>query len=693
MIQKKPIKHILAELLSHEERSVLDFKSADYNLKGDKPRGEFLKDILAMVNTPREESAFIVLGVEKKPGLAPTVVGLAQCKDERYYQDAIRDKISPSPRVIFHAVEWEGKTVGLLEVPCEQKGPFLARSDIGPVNAGVIYWRRGSTTAPVVDSTDYDRVVGWHRGSASADDISSTSLEWQRFCEHSRIDEVERVLMLAVWRLSPNSLQAAEGLSAAPWLAVMDFDARSDEAGLLAAIRPRLQRWRRVHEVVLGDKPSINPEHATYWYFAAGQESRLKTMPSQGGFKSWVQMYGRDIGLQIESLAEKTGLSPVTLVLLVDGPEYVTSRPFFRYVMTQASASFGDRIRFVICSSGEDVDFEEFGGAVQNFALAPDDLARGAERAFLSDGRLGDVIPWEIPGRAGIPVQVASDKRPWLEEELDILHSHSGITEPPDAGAFLRGKQVSWPELALHDDVERDTAPRIQQQLRVDLGLTPQQSPGTLRYSLYHEPGAGGTTLARRLVWNLRNDVPCVVVKRSTPLETADRIRYIHDLTSLPVLILVEGRDVGENQIDELYTHLKTQTISCVILQVFRGFYSDGSSRRLSRDMNPRAYNLQTKLSSVEAHLFAERYWRVTQGRRVVLERLAKADGSERQPFFFGLYAFNESFSGLHSFVSERLTRGFPRAATGSPVPFSSVSLWTLQPVTANVRCRPRRAG
>lgn len=663
MTQNKPIKDVLAELLTHEERRVLDFKSADYLLKGDHPRGEFLKDILAMVNTPRDESAFIVLGVEKKPGLAPVVVGLPQCRDERYYQDAIRDKISPTPQLVFHAVDWEGKTVGLLELPCEQKGPFLARADLGAVNAGVIYWRRGSTTAPVVDSTDYERVVGWHRGSTLAHEAPSSSPEWQRFCEFARIDEIERVFVLAAWRLSPDVLQVADGLSAAPWLAVIDFDTGSDVSGLLAALRPRLQRWRRVHEVVLGDKPSINPEHATYWYFAAGQKSRAKTMPSQAGYKPWVHMYGRDLGRQIESVAEKVGLLPVTVVFLVEGAAYGESRPFFRNVINEAYTSFGDRVRFAICTSRgsvENTDFEEFGGAVQNFELAPEDLARGAERAFSSDGRLGDVIPWEIPGRAGIPVQVESDKRPWLEEELEILHSHSGIAEPPDAGAFLRGRQVSWPELAHHDDVERDTAPRIQQQLRVDLGLTPQQSPGTLRHSLYHEPGAGGTTLARRLVWNLRNDVPCVVVKRSTPLETADRIRYIHDLTALPVLILVEGRDVGENQIDELYTHLKSQAISCVILQVFRGFYSDGSSRQLTRDRNPRANNLQTKLSTVEAALFAERFSRATQGRRVALERLAKADGSERQPFFFGLYAFNENFTGLRSFVSERLIAASP---------------------------------
>ena len=56
-------RQLLEELLKRQESDDLDFKSQQYNLTDGHSRSEFIKDIIAMANTPRSGSAYILLGV------------------------------------------------------------------------------------------------------------------------------------------------------------------------------------------------------------------------------------------------------------------------------------------------------------------------------------------------------------------------------------------------------------------------------------------------------------------------------------------------------------------------------------------------------------------------------------------------------------------------------------------------------
>lgn len=58
----------LDEFLSSSERNICDFKEYIYTLSTDDDKGKFIKDILCMVNTPRSESAFIIIGVKQANG-------------------------------------------------------------------------------------------------------------------------------------------------------------------------------------------------------------------------------------------------------------------------------------------------------------------------------------------------------------------------------------------------------------------------------------------------------------------------------------------------------------------------------------------------------------------------------------------------------------------------------------------------
>ena len=68
----------------------------------------------------------------------------------------------------------------------------------------------------------------------------------------------------------------------------------------------------------------------------------------------------------------------------------------------------------------------------------------------------------------------------------------------------------------------RDITPKLDERVRQALSL---RRP--YRINLYHAPGAGGTTLAKRIIWNLHRQYPCVLL---TVLHRVKRLKGFHIL-------------------------------------------------------------------------------------------------------------------------------------------------------------------
>jgi hypothetical protein len=184
-----------------------------------------------------------------------------------------------------------------------------------------------------------------------------------------------------------------------------------------------------------------------------------------------------------------------------------------------------------------------------------------------------------------------------------------------------------------------------------DLGGGDGRSKGTTRIDLYHAPGAGGTTVARRIAWDAHTTFPTVVLKQCIPAETASRIELIYKITGLPILLLVEGADVQEKQTEDLHSILRARQVSVVFLQVLRRF-----SRPEERE---RSFFIDSNLSNVEAARFAHRLAEIKPQKRSRLLALASSGAvDERTAFYFGLETFEEDFEGLTASALSRIDPG-----------------------------------
>ena len=141
--------------------------------------------------------------------------------------------------------------------------------------------------------------------------------------------------------------------------------------------------------------------------------------------------------------------------------------------------------------------------------------------------------------RKGTPEQIENKKRKY---EID----------------FYRGKTVSWWNFYFGDHVLRraqfdNIMTEVQKRLN---GEIPEDEKVAVM-TLLHQPGAGGSTTAREILWELRKTVRCCVVKRITD-QTFDQIARFRNFEEQscprPPLVLVDNGD--EEKVFQLCSHM-----------------------------------------------------------------------------------------------------------------------------------------
>jgi tetratricopeptide (TPR) repeat protein len=641
---------LLSELLKRSELRTLDFKLEAYDFSGathednHRKRAEFAKDIVCMANTPRDEPAYIVIGVKRKLDGMNELKGVQVHVDDNTLQQKLDGLLYPHPRFQYEQVELNGQQFGVIEIlPDRTIGPILPQCDtVGPGNMrrNVLYWRRGTQNAEA--SPDEQKAIhDWFRGTASAlpNRIDGDG-DWGQFVRVADVSEPGRqyVLVLAPGQFANE--EALKHLAWVDWNLVVDFDPDSESKGVLKRCRDALELRRPIHRISRGDDVFGNSSRATFWYFCRGISGRTDTI-SLGSYAEWNKAYGKDLERKIEKLAAASS-DPVVLVALWTSPQMES---FVRRLLESSSALFGGRLTSVIVTEAKEQCLkvaDETGATVCQIGT----------RHFLEGlstlqalRRAGTDNVVRLPGCDGVIKEVSSSDLAWFEEDLEIIHLGAGLSLPNGVNAerdFLRGSPITWFGLGFGADVEREKLPAILNCVRRDL-----ENRRIHRINLSHRPGAGGSTLARRVVWNLRKDFPCVVLKRCVARETIERLASIYALCEKPLLILREGGVISDNDADELAQLLGARRMPSVLLQVVRRYSEEVEAER--------RFFISDKLTTAEAERFRAKMAAVAPGRTQDLQRLAASAGAERTPFIFGLTAFARDFIGLRPFVQSHL--------------------------------------
>ena len=436
----------------------------------------------------------------------------------------------------------------------------------------------------------------------------------------------------------------------APWTIVADLDPRGETSGLLGASGAGIQARRGLHLALPGESLSVNFDQATVWLKSCGLASRPDTIRTE--LHKWRHdslVRSREL---FREAHRKIAPKPVK-VLAIGSPG---EEDFIVRLWEAIDESFEGDAQLIIINDPNDLLFIQAGPQVTKVDCSLADFGSGL---IYMDSNLSDEDGIVLPAREEKQREGADDLRRVtislsrsgdlqnVEEDLEIVHSRLAVSrrEEGDTALFLRGAEISWRELDASVDVSRDITESYKTKILEGL-----QAHRNIRFSLNHRPGAGGTTVARRLAWELRGLFPTVIV-RQVSTNTAGRIKQINHLTGLPVFAILETAHIPQGLQDQLYRELRTNSTRCVILSVSRRVDGDGDG-------------LSDVMGGSEPRRFLDRYLPVARpGREAQLRALASDDQLKRyrSPFFFGLFAFEEQFTHITQFVSSLLGNLAPR--------------------------------
>ena len=634
---------LLRELITRSENRPIDFKAQPHRLDNDHFNSEFIKDILAMANTPRDVAAYIVIGVKLHEDGSRDYLGVTEHPDDADLQDKLNlARVEPKPTFIYQPVTLDGKSYGVIEIPLVKDGPYFATRDYGTsIKANRLYFRRG-TKNDEATIKEQDEIYRWFHNEtlqgANTVKPDRPVPNWDKLSLACHKFDTDRLYLLILGP-SENHSQSWELLGRLPLSLVLDFDSATEQTGAYSATNKVLKGNRSVHLLTLEDQYTIVPDKACYWYAARGLQGRAKSLVNND-WREWNRKYSHALRKLIEDFARTSGGRPLTVICLWYAPEYV------REICGAIDRVFGDYANYVFAIPDserlKDVA-AQFNGELVSIKL--DDILHGIAQHITPP--LTSALYAGIPHRDGTFRLLDLPDLRWLSEDLEVLHSNVELESLGDnhktGSDFLRGAVISWSDLSNHYDADRDTTEPILRQVENEL-----EARRTARLNLYHWPGAGGTTVARRVAWELRRKYPTVLLKRTAVGETVGRLRKLFEITVQPILAIVEGADAIPDKLEHLYTEVKAEQIPVVFLSVLRRYEIPGESDRV--------IFLGSGLSIPESYRFTEAYKRVAPTKALELQDiLNKSSHRERTPFHFALTAFGKKYLGLSRYVEARL--------------------------------------
>lgn len=429
--------------------------------------------------------------------------------------------------------------------------------------------------------------------------------------------------------------EARSAVSRLRWNVVVDLNSRTDVDGGWAEASGPLDRrlFTKRQEPFFG-------RSSTVWLAGAGL-SDVEPVDSLRDLRKWRSTHHRFVASALARLAE-AATHPATIVCV--SPVTTAARA----VVEAALDAFGDRL-LVTVVGGDDDSLKQYGASYVRCDAA-ELLLAVPEPSGAPDG----IGVRTLPGKAG-PVRLDDEMVGRYSDAFDLLHSSVGLDAGGDVGGFYRGRPINWHELDIGLDVERQTA----RELVSDLLRPSLQQRSTLRVTLAHLPGAGGTTVARRAAWDLKDEFPTMYVRGS--VDEAVLVQAVGELarlSELPVLIVAEL--VPDLILKSAFEALRASSVPAVLLITTRRSTprNTGPNRHGSeQDTERRGLSIRlgalTKLD--ERRDVAARFAALAPTREAELFELAARATDNNVPFFYALTAFGADFEGLTGYVSQFL--------------------------------------
>ena len=422
---------------------------------------------------------------------------------------------------------------------------------------------------------------------------------WLTFCDHMNSFNsslTQFVLLADVMREAETERFSV--LAAIPWKMVIDFNPSSEDDGLYKAFNSQtcLQHVLtpftpgEISKVGYVELPKQIDSKRTQWLFANGRREDAESSKPKS-FPDWEQQSVRGITMFFACCASVDMFDnhkPIRCLVL---PVSQAASPFVEVTVRRFTENFSHYDLSLACidNSCKHISLLK---QVQTFQLSSADIKNGVESLF---NVTKDQQKYEMPGfQSGIPVPFPQKDYVYIGEYLELFYigcQHKFINsndeekeqktnEDMHRKSFLSGNLISFLSLFFNHDAKRRIETDIEIHVQRMLNLTLKQS-GIVQIA--HPPGTGGSTIARRVLWNLHESFPCASVRLSSQAEFDEDSNFINELSSrisiledqcgVPPVILIDGHRQWRIHAlsNRLVRVLNSRGKKAVILECHRG--------------------------------------------------------------------------------------------------------------------------
>lgn len=426
------------------------------------------------------------------------------------------------------------------------------------------------------------------------------------------------------------------------WDVIMDFNSKSMEEGLcFYAYSGNTPSHILKASDTLTDDNIPTYSDSPIVYFADG----FRSEPACHTFKDWNKTKYQKVDTFIDKYAKTTYTQEIIVVSIMKDTKRLGA-------MIEIIERHFDNVRFVVANDNGN----KLANFCENHAYSEDIDHVGISMSQI-DSCLNEYLPaiaktdrsvdFKLPCLSKeVDGVVSKEQMTLFEEYFEVLYE--GIDDGTEESEilFLSGEtKLSW------EGARRKFAAERSRMRQLYLKTMDEEiRKGRSRIMIVHEPGFGGSTLARQLAHLYKEDYPVLIMKRYNFFKVRDLLDLVHNLTKKPILIFMEIPSVVS--MEDMNNLIEKTNLSrpYIFVGIRRGKYNRASDNLYVTDWGNDTVILRDKFLPLLKQLpDAVRKEKENEMNRIV--KTSNVEPYMRTPFYFGWLTFAEKFKAMDSYL------------------------------------------
>jgi cold shock CspA family protein len=478
-------------------------------------------------------------------------------------------------------------------------------------------------------------------------DLSTWDLLYSA-CDRFSVDDRNYILIIGPNQNVDKSY--LRNLAIPKWNLIIDFDYNSESNGFFDCAFK--QNEVSPHKIKASDLIDVNSfsrfSQSHYHYFANNFKGSGDTEPKD--YSEWNRKLGKNTEIFLRSFSEVFSNQKNIVVVLFN------SRRHINFLCEKIEQYLGTNTSFVIANDFNDELSQvsnDFNSVKVNISIS--EIAEGLSNVSSNFGIVNPnkgqiLIPFMEKTATETTGVLTASEFAQLEEYFEVLHKglpNSNENED-DKRTFLTGeKKISWFGLKNRFDVERQN---FSKKYLKPIEKVIENGRGKIQ--LVHEAGFGGTTVSRRIAWEIHNDYPTLILKKYRDLKIKESLIMLHEKTRKTIFVIMEvPQAITTDEVDSLYRSIP-QARPIVFLVVKRG--KSNSNELTVSDWGNNSVDLVNAYKPYLSEYSNDTIQ--TKKEKELNDILLSSDSYKKTPFYVGLLTFEEKFFALKDYIKNFVT-------------------------------------